>query len=194
MQRDIKCVVVGDGAVGKTSLIMSYTRNEFPGEYIPTVFDSDEVYVMVDGVQYKLGLWDTAGQEDYDRIRPLSYPNTDIFLICFSLISPASYENVRQKWYPEVHHHAENVPILLVGTKTDLRENKDIVKKLKEKSLEVITKEKGNALAHKIGAQKYLECSSMTQKGIKAVFDEVIKTKLTYKPHKRSKHRSCKIL
>ncbi|KAL8561774.1 Rho GTPase protein rac1 [Nucella lapillus] len=193
MQRDIKCVVVGDGAVGKTSLIMCYTRNHFPGEYIPTVFDSDDVDVMVDGVEYKLSVWDTAGQEDYDRIRPLSYPNTDVFVVCFSLISPASYENVRQKWYPEIHHYAEGVPILLVGTKTDLREDKDIVRKLKEQSLEVVSKEKGNALAHKIGALSYLECSSLTQKGIKPVFDQVIKTKLTYKP-KPSKHKPCKIL
>lgn len=193
MQRDLKCVVVGDGAVGKTSLIMSYTRNQFPGEYIPTVFDSDDVYVMVDGVEHKLSLWDTAGQEDYDRIRPLSYPNTDVFLVCFSVISPASYENVRQKWYPEIHHYSPGVPILLIGTKTDLRQDKEFVSKLKDASLEPLSKEKGNALAHKIGAQKYLECSSLTHKGIKAVFDEVIKTKLSFKP-KPPKDKRCKIL
>lgn len=52
---------------------------------------------MVDGKTISLGLWDTAGQEDYDRLRPLSYPQTDVFLICFSLVSPPSYENVRTK-------------------------------------------------------------------------------------------------
>ena len=52
---------------------------------------------MVDGKPISLGLWDTAGQEDYDRLRPLSYPQTDVFLICFSLVSPPSYENVRTK-------------------------------------------------------------------------------------------------
>lgn len=51
---------------------------------------------------YTLGLFDTAGQEDYDRLRPLSYPQTDVFLICFSLCSPPSFENVREKWFPEV--------------------------------------------------------------------------------------------
>ncbi len=65
-----------------------------------SVFDNYSATVMVDGKTISLGLWDTAGQEDYDRLRPLSYPQTDVFLICFSLVSPPSYENVRTKVSP----------------------------------------------------------------------------------------------
>lgn len=99
----IKCVVVGDGAVGKTCLLISYTTNKFPSEYVPTVFDNYAVTVMIGGEPYTLGLFDTAGQEDYDRLRPLSYPQTDVFLVCFSVVSPSSFENVKEKVCHSLH-------------------------------------------------------------------------------------------
>ncbi|KAK3943184.1 P-loop containing nucleoside triphosphate hydrolase protein [Diplogelasinospora grovesii] len=170
----IKCVVTGDGAVGKTCLLISYTTNAFPGEYIPTVFDNYTACVHVKGQPVSLGLWDTAGQEDYDRLRPLSYPQTDVFLICFSVVSPPSFDNVKAKWYPEISHHAPNVPIILVGTKLDLREDPATIASLEAKRETPISYAQGVALANTIHARKYVECSARTQSNLKAVFDEAI--------------------
>ena len=79
--RAVKCVMVGDGTVGKTSLAISYTTGAFPEDHIPTVFDNYSVNTSVDGQPICLGIWDTAGQDDYSRLRPYSYPNTDyVFL------------------------------------------------------------------------------------------------------------------
>jgi len=175
MGQDIKLMVVGDGSVGKTCMLISYTTNSFPGEYVPTVFDNYNANAIVEGNPVNLGLWDTAGSEEYDTLRPLSYPGTDVFLICFSLFSPETALNVQRKWYPEVSEHAPETPIILVGTKLDLRSKPEAIQSLKENNQEPITAEQGKLLAQKIGAKKYLECSALTQEGLAKVFEEAVK-------------------
>ncbi|KTW26365.1 hypothetical protein T552_02847 [Pneumocystis carinii B80] len=150
--------------------------------------------VMVDGKPISLGLWDTAGQEDYDKLRPLSYPQTDVFIICFSLVSPSSFENVRTKWSIEVSHHAPNIPIILVGTKLDLRNDCIVVEKLREKRMEPITYSQGLQMAKDINSVKYLECSALTQKGLKNVFDEAIRAVLMPSFQIQKKQKKCVIL
>ena len=120
-----------------------------------------------------MGLFDTAGQEDYDRLRPLSYPQTDVFLVCFSVTSPASFENVREKWFPEVHHHCPGVPCLIVGTQTDLRDDASVREKLAKQKMTPVRKEDGERMAKELGAVKYVECSALPQYKLKDVFDEV---------------------
>ena len=172
-------------------MLISYATDTFPEEYIPTVFDNYQANVMVDKKPISLGLWDTAGQEDYDRLRPLSYPRTDVFILCFSVISPTSFENVKNKWYPEIKHHwphpKQDVPFILVGTKIDLRDDSATLSKLSSRGITPITKAQGDALATELKAAAYMECSAKTQAGLKDVFDRAIKVCLTNRANAKKK-------
>ncbi|KAH7682211.1 Small GTPase superfamily Ras-type protein [Dioscorea alata] len=192
--RFIKCVTVGDGAVGKTCMLISYTSNTFPTDYVPTVFDNFSANVVVDGSTVNLGLWDTAGQEDYNRLRPLSYRGADVFLMAFSLISKASYENIHKKWVPELKHYSPNVPIVLVGTKLDLRDDLQFLSE--HQSVTPISTAQGEELKRMIGAVAYIECSSKTQQNVKSVFDAAIRVVLRPPKHKRKKRKQkgCLVL
>ena len=177
-----KCVIVGDGGVGKTCLLISYTSNKFPAEHVPTVFDSYAVTVLIGGEAHTLGLFDTPGQEDYDKLRPLAYPHADVVLLCFSVVQPTSFKNIRDVWLPEMKHYCHNTPFLLVGTMIDLRDNA-----LPGEALRTVPHTKGEKLARDIGAKMYLECSALTQKGLKRVFDEAIMT--SFEPQEETKLR-----
>lgn len=170
---DIKCVVVGDGAVGKTSLLISYTTGKYPKEYIPTVFDNYEFDKVIDDKSAHVRLWDTAGQEEYDHIRPLSYPDTDIFLVCFSIDSDTSFRNVKSRWLPELKEHAPNTPFILIGTKCDLRED-DALQTRSYEELE-------SAANNDLGAKGYIECSALSRTNLDKVFEDAVKTARVYK-------------
>ncbi|PHU19325.1 Rac-like GTP-binding protein RHO1 [Capsicum chinense] len=192
--RFIKCVTVGDGAVGKTCLLISYTSNTFPTDYVPTVFDNFSANVVVNGATVNLGFFE-SDFIDYNRLRPLSYRGADVFILAFSLISIASYENVSKKWIPELKHYAPGVPIVLVGTKLDLRDDKQFF--VDHPGAVPITTSQGEELRRAIGAPSYVECSSKTQQNVKAVFDAAIKVVLQPPKTKKKKGKSqkaCSIL
>lgn len=120
----LKLVIVGDGGVGKKSFLIGATTNHSLRDYVPTVFENDSSIISVKGKPFLLSLWDISGQEDYDRLRSLSYRDTDVFVVSFDVGRRISFENVTKKWFPEVRCFAPNAPILLLATKTDLRDGK----------------------------------------------------------------------
>ncbi|XP_028653224.1 rho-related GTP-binding protein RhoB-like isoform X2 [Erpetoichthys calabaricus] len=173
-----KLVVIGDGACGKTCLLIVFSKDEFPKVYVPTVFETYVANIEVDGKEVELALWDTAGQEDYNRLRPLSYPDTDVILMCFSVDSPDSLENIPEKWVPEAKHFCPNVPFILVANKKDLRNDKDVCFELAKMKKEPIKIEEGRAMAVQIHAYGYLECSAKTKDGVREVFETATRAAL----------------
>ncbi|OBZ91178.1 Ras-like GTP-binding protein Rho1 [Choanephora cucurbitarum] len=179
-----KIVIVGDGACGKTSLLIVYQNGQFPERYLPTVFENYISRVELDHHKsVELALWDTAGQEDYDRLRPLSYFETDVIMICYAVDNINSFQNVRDKWLPEIKHFCgNNVSLVLVGLKTDLR----------SESRSTVSHQQGLKLAKEIGA-KYGECSAKTNEHVQDVIR--LAAQVAVKPKNFFKRRlQCNIL
>lgn len=179
-EMSIKCVLVGDSAVGKTALLVRFTSETFPESYRPTVFENIGVEVYMDGVQINLGLWDTAGSDNFRQIRPRSYQQADVVLICYSVANPNSLASVHNKWIAEVRHHLPEVPVLIVATQTDLRE-------VGAYQSSCISAVEGREVAREIRAKGYLECSSLSSRGVQQVFEYAVR--LAVKKHKRQARR-----
>ncbi|KAM9666483.1 transforming protein RhoA-like isoform 1-T1 [Trichechus inunguis] len=173
-----KLVIVGDGACGKTLLIV-FSKNQFPDMYVPTVFENYVADIEVDRKQVKLALWDTDGQEDYDHLRSLFYLDTDDILMYFSINSPDILENIPEKWTPAVKHFCPNVPIILVGNKKDLRNYEQTRQEPAKMKQEPVKPEEGRDTANRIGAFWYMECSAKTKDGVREVFE--MATRVTLK-------------
>ncbi|GAB7342189.1 hypothetical protein MBLNU457_g0441t2 [Dothideomycetes sp. NU457] len=213
-----KLVIVGDGACGKTCLLIVFSKGTFPElwmtahstapiaipynidfkslinhtqVYVPTVFENYVADVEVDGKHVELALWDTAGQEDYDRLRPLSYPDSHVILICFAVDSPDSLDNVQEKWISEVLHFCNGLPIILVGCKKDLRYDQKTIEELHKTSQKPVTPEQAEEVRKKIGALKYLECSAKTNEGVREVFEHATRAALMARKKDKKK---CLIL
>ncbi|KAJ7039185.1 ras family-domain-containing protein [Mycena alexandri] len=166
-----KLVIVGDGACGKTSLLCSFALGEFPRDYQPTVFDNYVAEIRLDDKPVQLALWDTAGQEEYERLRPMSYSKSHVILIAFALDTPDSLENVTTKWIEEVRSICgPTIPVILVGCKADLRPNTPHPN-TPDNPCPWVTREQGERIAQVIGARAYKECSALKIEGVDEVFE-----------------------
>ena len=197
----IKVLVNGGIGVGKSSLLFSYSNKTFPEDYVPSVFDFHSQSVIIDGEHHQVSLWDTHGGDEYwtapDRLRPLSYPQTDVFLVCFSLVDLNSFQRVSQDFVPEIKHYCPGIPFLLVGTKTDLRNDIWESKVPFENNKRPITTYMGEKLSKDVGAIKYVECSALTRDGVENVFDEALKVALEFKQKRQdegNQERKCCML
>lgn len=161
-------------------------------------FDNYSENMYINNKFVSLNLWDTAGQEDYDRLRPLSYPQTDVFLMCFSVVNPTSFDHITHKWYPEVSHHCPGVPIILIGNKIDLREDPETLDYLSTLRQTPITKTQGLACAKKITAVKYMECSAKTGKGLREIFttaaEIVVSPEIYQHSQEKTKKTKCTLI
>ena len=168
-EMSVKCVLVGDSAVGKTALLVRFTSETFPETYRPTVYENTGVDVFMDGVPISLGLWDTAGNDNFKQIRPRSYQQADVVLICYSVANPNSLASVQHKWIAEVRENLPKVPVLVVATQTDLRE-------MGVHRGSCITAAEGRRVAQEVHAKGYLECSSLSNRGVQQVFEYAVRT------------------
>ncbi|KAG9082156.1 GTP-binding protein Rho1, partial [Ceratobasidium sp. 370] len=184
----LKLVVVGDAARGKTALLIVY---------IPTESENYVTRFEVDGKLVELALWDTTGSEDFGRLRPLSYPDSDVILICFAINEPESLDNVEAGWIHEVRHFCPGLPYILVGCKKDLRYDPKMIEELRKTGRYPVTPEEGMRVAQKIGALHYFECAAKMGEGVREVFQYATRAGLRSKYGKKelkSKSSDCVVL
>ncbi|KAI7878434.1 Sec3p Rho1p complex [Lichtheimia hyalospora FSU 10163] len=175
-----RLVIVGDGACGKTCLFVVYLEGRFPVEtqYIPTVFDTFVKTTHVDGRQVDIELWDTAGQEMYDRLRMLAYPDSDVILIAYDIGDPETLANVPEKWLPEVQYHSGSNTFFLVGCKRDLRDDPERLEELRQQGMTTVSYQQGQAMADTIRAKGYYECSAKLNQDVSQVFEQAVRATL----------------
>eukprot|EP01090_Pellita_catalonica_P005661 TRINITY_DN1588_c0_g1_i2.p1 TRINITY_DN1588_c0_g1~~TRINITY_DN1588_c0_g1_i2.p1 ORF type:complete len:201 (+),score=43.53 TRINITY_DN1588_c0_g1_i2:111-713(+) len=188
----LKLVVVGDNDVGKTSQLITYRKNAFPHCYLSSTCENFDMDVTVDEKPVTVSLWDCAGGEEYARLRPLAYPETDLFLIEFSIAEPSSLLSAKS-WLSEIHHHCPDVPVFLIGNKSDLRQDPEILEKMRSKSDCVVSNEQALAVCEEIGAIKYLENSALKKQDFQPILEEAVRAVRVVRANTPVKTSTCSI-
>ena len=222
-RRPRKVVVIGDMCSGKTSLISAYCRDKFSEMYVPTILTSCMTDADIMGAKIELVVVEVAGRIDYASFRRCAYHKMDVVILCYSADSPNSLNAIKNKWLPELKKFAPKVPYILVGTKTDVREERVCEVELVKNSLKnstdgnsnstdtdthpqtedplrdsVVTTRQGQEAARQMGAQDFIECSAMYRDGTRDVFETAAKIALRRSPRRKKKHyrrtETCTIL
>lgn len=161
-----KIVLVGDSKVGKTSLLMTYIQKQFPKSNVPRVFANCTTDLQTfNNKSVQLLIWDTSNNDEYKRLRPISYSEVDLVIICYAINDEQSLTNIERKWIPEVKHFCYNVPFVIVGLKSDLCSNSF------QNDNTLIDEEKIRQMTEKVNCKAYLQCSSLKNKGVDDVLD-----------------------
>ncbi|KAL4238159.1 hypothetical protein ACF0H5_002870 [Mactra antiquata] len=173
----VRCSIVGDGLVGKTSLVKKFVHNKYTDSYVATVFDNFAGHVAVAGDKYTVSVFDTAGQRDYEGLRVFTYAQSDVVIVCYSAVDRDSYDNITEFWIPEIRNYIKKtIPIILVATQTDLCTNNN----------DSVTAQDGEILAGKIGASMFLELSVHDVNGVECLFTNVVMNALKKRKRKIS--------
>ena len=180
----IKCVFIGNNDSMKTAALFSIIR-QVPD--IPLLFDNYSPIHEIPGYPpVTIQLWDTAGQEDLSEIRKLPYAGTDVFVLCFSLVSTSSLENIKMTWIPEIREFCPESPIILLGTKSELRDRFDYLDDtLKKPGMRPIQTQEGKDVAIQINAQKYIEISTAVGMKNHHLLDEITRTYYEFQNNKK---------
>lgn len=191
--KTIKIVLLGDASIGKTSLQITFETGAFPEQAIH-VNHSWVPLINVENIEFGIQIWDTGGHDQYDNIRPLSYPHTDVFFLCFSLVSQKSFQSIERKWIKEVQTHCPGTPCILVGLKSDLQKNfeenhqninDELTDSVKDKI--PISEEDIHKMMGKVKAVQYFECSSRKKINVNELFESACKIKIRNQETKNSK-------
>lgn len=191
-------------------------RRYFPTVYEPTVFENyvhgndlrpancpkemliNASDIFVDGTHIELSLWDTAGQEEFDRLRSLSYDDTHAIMLCFSVDSKDSLENVESKWVAEIAENCQGAKLVLVALKCDLREqggdDEETADGAQREKKDMINYNQGLEVARRINALRYLECSAMRNRGVNEAFTEAARVALSVKSNNGGDDRKCNVM
>ncbi|KAL7711498.1 GTP-binding protein RHO4 [Entamoeba marina] len=167
--KPIKILAVGDDNVGKIELLTTFGKGEYPQEYVPTTFDNCIKTYRFQNKEVKLDLWDLSGFGEYSTLRKSFYYSVDVILLCFKVNNEKSFNNIKNKWYPEIAHKCPSIPILLVGTHSEKRSTTN-----QKNAKRLVNKQKAMDFASQIGAKCYIECSALNYTNVELIFDEAI--------------------
>ena len=159
--KEKKVLLCGDTQTGKTSFLLMYHKKALPAE-IPNVTTSQSIRYHTNKKNYYMMIVDMSGRKEHEKMRPIAFTATNVFLMFFAIDNKESYDNILNNHYPAMMKYAPRAKIILVGTKSDLRSTGNT---------NLISQQDGEQLAVQIQAEKYMECSTINNTGVNEIIE-----------------------